>query len=81
VAGLALFAFGNPKVTLAGKGVDFDTRIAVALLAYLALEGRAFSREGISPFFLPNYDPRRAFHNLRRTLWTINKNIGSPAPV
>jgi predicted ATPase/DNA-binding SARP family transcriptional activator len=76
LASLRLFAFGHPKVELAGIDVDFDTRSATALLVYLSIEGRAFSREELATLFWPDVEPKRSFQNLRRTLWTINKNLG-----
>jgi predicted ATPase/DNA-binding SARP family transcriptional activator len=73
MAGLTLYLFGPPRLELAGADVRLDTRKAVALLAYLALTGQAHSRETLAALLFPEYDDDRAFANLRRTLWSLNK--------
>jgi DNA-binding SARP family transcriptional activator/predicted ATPase len=73
---LKLSFLGPPQVELDGEQVSFDTRKAVALLAYLACERRPHSRETLATLFWPEYEAGRAFHNLRRSLWSINKALG-----
>jgi hypothetical protein len=53
-----------------------ETRKALALLAYLALEDRSHSRESLATLLWPEFEAERAFHNLRRSLWAINKALG-----
>lgn len=73
---LRLHFLGAPIIELDGAPVEMDTRKAVALLAYLAVTGQAHSREALAAFFWPDYDQARAYANLRRTLWTLNKTLG-----
>lgn len=59
---------GAPEVTRAGAPIAFDTRKAVALLAYLAVTGRAQRRESLAALLWPESDHTRARASLRRTL-------------
>jgi predicted ATPase/DNA-binding SARP family transcriptional activator len=61
---------------LDGESVQVDTRKAVALIAYLAVTGQLHSREALAALFWPEYDQDRAYANLRRTLWALNKAVG-----
>jgi predicted ATPase/DNA-binding SARP family transcriptional activator len=67
---------GHPRIERNGATVEVDTRKAVALLAYLAVTGKAYGREALATLFWPDYDQERAYANLRRTLWALNKAIG-----
>ncbi len=60
--------FGAPQVTRDGVQVTFDTRKAVALLAYLAVTGRPQRRESLAALLWPESDQTRARAALRRTL-------------
>ncbi|NPV77176.1 MAG: tetratricopeptide repeat protein [Anaerolineae bacterium] len=73
---LALFLFGFPHFEIDGKKVVLDTRKAVALLAYLALENHPHSRETLATLLWPDYDHTHARAALRRTLSALNKAIG-----
>lgn len=72
--GLALRLLGPPQVTLDGSAVSFDTRKAIALLAYLACTRRPYTREAHAALLWPEYaDARNA---LRRTLSTVQQALG-----
>lgn len=72
--GLALRLLGPPQVTLDGSAVSFDTRKAIALLAYLACTRRPHTRETLAALLWPEYaDARNA---LRRTLSTLQHALG-----
>jgi DNA-binding SARP family transcriptional activator len=75
-ASLKLKLFGPPQIELEGAPVQVDTRKAIALLAYLAIEGGSHGRESLAAFLWPEYEPSRAYANLRRTLWALNKALG-----
>ena len=60
--------FGAPRVSRQGEDLRFDTRKAVALLAYLAVTGRAHRRETLAALLWPRSDQARARSALRRTL-------------
>ena len=59
---------GPPAVSCDGVPVTFDTRKAVALLAFLAVTGREHSRDQLAGLLWPDADPVRAHNSLRRTL-------------
>lgn len=74
---LSLFLLGPPRVDLDGLPVEFDTRKAVALLAYLAVTGRRESRDHLAALLWPDHDQAHARAALRRTLSTVNTALGS----
>ncbi|MGH2749656.1 MAG: ATP-binding protein [Actinomycetota bacterium] len=53
-----------------------DTRKAVALVTYLAIEGQAFRRDSLAGLLWPEYDSNQARGALRRTLSTLKKAMG-----
>jgi DNA-binding SARP family transcriptional activator len=59
---------GPPAVSRDGVPVSFDTRKAIALLAFLAVTGREHSRDQLAGLLWPDVDPVRAHNSLRRTL-------------
>lgn len=63
-----LAVFGAPQVSRDGQDLRFDTRKAVALLAYLAVTGRAHRRDALAALLWPTSDQARARSALRRTL-------------
>ncbi len=73
---LALRLLGPPHITVEGRAVSTDRRKAVALLAYLAVEGGGHERDALAAFFWPDYDASAALAYLRRTLWEINQMVG-----
>ena len=70
---LALFLFGPPHLDLDGTPVKIDRHKAMALLAYLATNPQAHSRNTLATLLWPNYDQGRARAALRRTLVTLKK--------
>lgn len=69
---------GPPEIEADGAPADFDTRKAVAVLAYLAVEQKA-SRETLTGLFWSESSPDRARATLRRTLSSIRKGMGPRA--
>ena len=67
-AGLAVAVLGAPRIERDGPLVRFDTRKAVALLGYLAIDGRPHRRETLAALLWPDADETRARSALRRTL-------------
>lgn len=73
---LYISGLGSPQILLNGQVVEIKRRKAVALLVYLAVEGRSQSREFLSGLFWPEYDQSRAYAYLRRTLWELSNVLG-----
>src|SRR5215211_5904998 len=73
---LTVSLLGSPRVERDGRPVSFDTRKAVALLAYLALDDRPHSRDALAEFLWPGHDNEHARGALRRTLSTLRRAIG-----
>jgi DNA-binding SARP family transcriptional activator len=74
MARLALALLGSPHIAVDDAPVRFDTRKAVALLAYLACTRHAHSREALAALLWPEYADARSV--LRRTLSTIQHALG-----
>ncbi len=75
--GARIALLGPPAVTRDGTPVTFDTRKAMALLAYLVLTARPVAREGLCDLLWPDQDPERARGALRRTLSTLRAGVGA----
>lgn len=71
---VSLHLFGAPRIEVQGRPTVVDTRKALALLAYLALEG-AQSRARLAALLWPEADHARAHGALRRTLSALNKAL------
>lgn len=76
VARTELRLLGPPQIVADGRGVGVDTRKAIALAAYLALEGRTLSRDHLATLLWPEADQSRARSALRRTLSALNAALG-----
>lgn len=75
MARLTLALLGSPQIALDAALVHFDTRKAVALLAYLVYTRHAHSREALAALLWPeSADARNA---LRRTLSAIQHRLGT----
>ena len=73
---IRLFLFGAPRIERDGAPMEVDTRKAVALVAYLAIEDQAFRRDSLAGLLWPEHDSNQARGALRRTLSTLKKAIG-----
>ncbi|HEX6219537.1 MAG TPA: AAA family ATPase [Acidimicrobiia bacterium] len=69
---------GSPQVTVDGVAVDVDTRKAIAMLAYLAIETSA-ERDTLAALFWADSPPDRARATLRRTLSALRGGVGEDA--
>jgi len=72
LASLELYLLGAPRVMLDGAPVTFDTRKAVALLAYLAVTGQPQQRDALAALLWPDADQSHARGALRRTLSVVH---------
>lgn len=69
---------GSPQVTVDGNDIVVDTRKAIALLAYLAVE-RSAERDILAALFWADSSPERARATLRRTLSALKGAVGTGA--
>ena len=76
MAELAIWTLGTPSVTYQGSAINVDTRKAIALVVYLAIESQPRSRDAIAALLWPEHDQTRARAALRRTLSVLNKALG-----
>ena len=67
---------GPPEVLVDGAPLVVDTRKAVAILAVLAAEGRAFARDELAALLWPDADGTAAHGALRRTLSALRAATG-----
>ena len=67
---------GPPVVQVDGRPIDVDTKKAIALLAYLTIEGSA-ERDALSALFWADSSPDRAKATLRRTLSALRSGVGA----
>lgn len=79
VVPVSVMLLGPPRVEREGLPVAFDTRKAVALLAYLALGGRPRSRDVLAELLWPDRDVDHARGALRRTLSAVRSAVGPDA--
>ncbi|HUY71562.1 MAG TPA: AAA family ATPase [Gaiellaceae bacterium] len=73
---LRLSFLGAPITLVDGAPLAVDTRKAVALVAYLAIEGGTHNRDSLAGLLWPNYNNERARAALRRTLSTLRAALG-----
>jgi DNA-binding SARP family transcriptional activator/predicted ATPase len=76
MAELRIALLGPPRVELDGAPIEVDTRKAIALLAYLAMQPERHGRDAVAGLLWPDYDTEHARGALRRTLSTLNKAVG-----
>jgi DNA-binding SARP family transcriptional activator len=76
---LSLAFLGWPEVRHDGRAVALPTRKALALLAYLAVEGGTHSREKLTAIFWPESDSAQGRTTLRSTLAHLRAALGEPS--
>lgn len=70
-----LLLLGPPQLLKAGQVTRIASRKTTALLAYLAIEQRGFSREYLATLLWPDHSQRSALANLRRILSLLRKTL------
>ncbi len=73
---LTIHLLGLPEILVNGEPAQVRTRKAVALLAYLAVEGRPQSREALISLFWPESDETLGRASLRNALAHIRAALG-----
>jgi predicted ATPase/DNA-binding SARP family transcriptional activator len=72
---LILKLLGTPEATHDGEAVKFPSRKALALLAYLAVEGGSHTREKLTALLWPESEPNVARAALRNTLAQLRSTL------
>jgi predicted ATPase/DNA-binding SARP family transcriptional activator len=72
MADIKLSLFGSPILERESVRVDFGLRKSLALLAFLSIEKKVYSREELAALFWPEVGHTTALGNLRRALYRIN---------
>jgi predicted ATPase/DNA-binding SARP family transcriptional activator len=72
----SLYLLGAPRLEKDGAAVEFDTRKAMALLAFLAVSGKAHSRDTLAALLWGDYSQSNARAALRRTLSVVQRALG-----
>ena len=76
-SGLKLTLLGEFTVTLDGRQLtDFDGRKAPALLFYLAVTGKPYSRDSLATLLWPEMAEKSAKNNLRTVLTSLKRQVG-----
>ena len=70
-----VFLLGAPRIEFNLQPVAVDTRKALALLAFLILNGEPQSRDTVAAFLWPELDQSSARGALRRTLSTLRRAL------
>ncbi len=73
---LRLALLGSPQIVVDGEEKILRERKAMAMLAYLAVERSAQSRDTLATLLWPESDQTRARANLRYLLWSLRKALG-----
>ena len=75
---LSVRLLGPPLIEHQGLAFEVDTRKAIALLAYLAVDAQAHQREALATLLWPEADEAHGRAALRRTLSTLQKALDGP---
>ena len=73
---LGIRLLGPPEASLCGRGLQFGTKKALALLCYLAAEGKKYPRGELAELLWPTSDRRSARTDLRSTLSRLRRVLG-----
>ncbi len=73
---LKLSLLGTPQIELDESPVELDTRKALALLVYLAMNGKSQSRDALATLFWPENNQSQGRTYLRRALWMLKSALG-----
>jgi DNA-binding SARP family transcriptional activator len=74
--GLELHLLGTPQIRHGGSTLNLGRKKSVALLAYLATNGKPYTRDTLASLLWPQRNDQQARGNLRRLLSELRKRIG-----
>lgn len=69
------YFFGPPRVEQAGEILPLKLQKALALLAYLVVNGQPYTRDALATLLWPDYDQSAGRGRLRRTLYELNSAL------
>jgi DNA-binding SARP family transcriptional activator len=72
---LSIKLLGPPEARFGGRGLRFGRKKALALLAYLAANGRKYPRRDLAELLWPKSEERRARTDLRSILTNLRKTL------
>jgi DNA-binding SARP family transcriptional activator/predicted ATPase len=75
---LSLYLLGPPRIDLDGEPIQVDTRKAIALLAYIAINRERHRRDALVNLLWPEYDQAHGRAAFRRTLSALRKAFAQP---
>ena len=70
-----MFFLGTPRITVDETPIHFDTRKAIALLAFLGAQGGRCTRDSLVTLLWSRYGPAGGHSALRRTLCAVRKEL------
>lgn len=73
---LVVILFGAPEIRRDGATVKLKRRKSLALLAYLALSGQAYSRDALATLLWPDLDQAHGHTVLRSVLADLHRALG-----
>jgi predicted ATPase/DNA-binding SARP family transcriptional activator len=73
---LRISLLGPPRIERDGLPLALDRHKSIALLAYLVLSRRSYSRDELAALLWPDFNQTSARASLRRTLAALKKDIG-----
>jgi DNA-binding SARP family transcriptional activator/predicted ATPase len=75
---LGIHLLGPPRLLIDERPLQLRRRKAVALVAYLAVTRRSYSREALTALLWPDTHRARAHANLRNILWILKQSGFGP---
>jgi DNA-binding SARP family transcriptional activator len=72
---LRLWLFGRAQATDEGAAIQIGSRKALALLAYLAVQGGAHHRDTLAGLLWPEQGQAQALAGLRQALYTLRRSV------
>lgn len=81
MAMVELYLLGTPRVAVDGAPRHLPYQGVAALLAYLAVTARPYSRESLATLLWGEVDDQRARHSLRNALYIIRRELRPASPL
>lgn len=76
VAEVKIKLLGSPEIYIDGSQIQFHRRKEMALLAFLSMESRTYSRDYLAELLYPDQDRRSALGSFRVNLYWLRSKLG-----